>query len=579
MAVPWVSQLPSWQVDAVQFAAKMLRGSNAVDMKLDEALALDPLIPAETLFQSQQWQTALLFDFNEILDQRKTAMEPPAPVPKQEEPEPAKPDPAPPVEPPVDTPHEPEAMPHVMAEVPEEEVPSGPAALDRLKFFSLLDIPSDIASTLQGGDDHYFEQVLDWARVKVNTFVEMEIKSPTAQGKRNQVEALYKRNGGTSFFIVYDVKCRLHIKDDLLVNPWRRPTPLNSAEFKQWLAAFWLDPKVPASGPPLFRSNDVFVAMDGRSPTNSEAMQKQLTSVLKGVENMPKRLLTVLRRAYTNSEFAVGGYAAPKRKCSLNPQAPDPLENAFIVVSKEFVLKHRDSSMPTVVADNFSRGWQGMDMKSRTDHGFATVTPAVYHSLLKKTDGDETGDTTKTEEGRPLMGSDEPPAAADGAAEDEEDAKSKQTFPIAPWENSEQHSQLLVDLYKYEPAKALIKTDPRIVSIEPSVSLATACCRKHMLITMFTESERHKQAVFQSLMMRITYEIMTGRADGFVMRRRLLTRENSLSGSESQRPPLPSPSAASVEQSQDAQDSAADGVAEDVEAMLDLIDEKDDEEF
>lgn len=255
MALPWVSQLPSWQADAVQFAAKLLRGSNAVDKKLDEALAMDPLIPAETLFQSPQWQTAQLFDFKDILDQRKAAMEPPAPkleAPKQEEPEPAKPDPAPPVDT-VDNPHEPEAMPHVMAEVPEEEVPSGPAPVDRLSFFSMLDIPSDIASTLQGGDDCYFEQVLDWARVKVNTFVELEIKSPTAQGKRNQVAALYSRNGGTSLFIIYDVKCRLHIKDDLLVNPWRRPTPLNAAEFKQWLSAFWLDPKVTLSSTPICR--------------------------------------------------------------------------------------------------------------------------------------------------------------------------------------------------------------------------------------------------------------------------------------------------------------------------------------
>ncbi|CAE7650938.1 unnamed protein product [Symbiodinium sp. CCMP2592] len=288
--------------------------------------------------------------------------------------------------------------------------------------------------------------------------------------------------------------------------------------------------------------------MDGRSPTNSDAMQKHLVSVLKSVDNMP-----------------------------------NPLENAFIIVTKDFVLKHRDSSMPTVVSDNYSRGWQAMDMKSRIDHDFATVAPAVYECLMKKASvtADDSAETTNTEEGRSLMDSDEPqppPATAAGAAEDEAAAKSKQTFPIAPWENSEQHSQLLVDLYKYEPANALIKTQPRVVSIEPSISLATACCRKHICVTMFVESERHKEAVFQSLIMRISYEIMSGRADGFVMRKRLLTRENSLSGSESQRPPLPSPSAVSVDPSQEAQDSVADGSAEDVDAMLDSFKE-DEEEF
>ena len=255
---------------------------------------------------------------------------------------------------------------------------------------------------------------------------------------------------------------------------------------------------------PLFRSQDVFVAMDGRSPTNSDAICKANTGVLKAVDSMPKRLFTVLRRSYTNIEFAKGGDAAPKRKSSLHPQAPDPLENAYIIVTKEFVMPHRESPVPAVVLDNLCRGWQGMDMKSRMDHGFTMVSPSVHQSLQNADEKDNEFEV-KTEDGRSLM----PPAKGDGEdnaeagqaplqgeVQDEGgNAAKPDNVPLAPWENSELHS-----------------------------------------------AYRHKQLIWQALMLRITFEIMSGCADGFIMRSRILSRENSLTGSES-RPPLPSPTA------------------------------------
>ena len=410
-----MSQLPAWQVEALQFGAKLLRGSPAVDKQLDLVLAMDPLIPAESMFQSESWQKAKLFDFKDVLEQRRAALQP-APEPKVQEPVPI--EEVKPVEPKnPDASEEPEAMPQIMADVEsddEQRRQCVPQKIDRLASFNLLEIPTDVISTLQGGEDSYFEQVLDWARVRVNTFVDFEVKARTAAGKRQQVKELYERHGGTPFFIVYDVKCRLHVKDDLVSYPWKRPTPLNLTDFKQWLSAFWLDPKLmlvidcfhdwffqltnpheclcgrgfKCSGKlrkdkatPQFRSQDVFVAMDGRSPTNSDAISKALTGVLKAIDSMPKRLFTVLRRSYTNSEFAKGGYAAPRRKSSLHPQAPDPLENAYIVVTKEFSMPHRESSLPAVVVDNFSRGWQAMDMKTRMDHGFTMVSLSVHKSL------------------------------------------------------------------------------------------------------------------------------------------------------------------------------------------------------
>ena len=245
-SLSWVSQLPAWQVEVLQFGAKLLRGSPAVDAQLDQVLATDPLIPAEALFQSDLWQEGKLFDFRDMLEQRKAAMQPaPEPEPKVQEPEPIKE---------VqeteaknqDTSEEPEAMPQIMADVEEDEAGHKcvPQKVDRLASFNLLELPTDVVSVLQGGDDNYFEQVLDWARVRVNTFVDLEVKARNSTGRRQQVKELYERHGGTPFFIIYDVKCRLHLKDDLISHPWKRPTPLNSNDFKYWLSAFWLDPKL-----------------------------------------------------------------------------------------------------------------------------------------------------------------------------------------------------------------------------------------------------------------------------------------------------------------------------------------------
>ena len=292
------------------------------------------------------------------------------------------------------------------------------------------------------------------------------------------------------------------------------------------------------------------MAMDGRSPTNSDAICKAITGVLKAVDSMPKRLFTVLRRSYTNIEFAKGGYAAPKRKSSLHPQAPDPLENAYIIVTKEFVMPHRESPVPAVVLDNFCRGWQGMDMKSRMDHGFTMVSPSVHQSLQNADEKDNEPEV-KTEDGRSLMspakGDGEDNAEAgqaplQGEVQDEGgNAAKPDNVPLAPWENSELHSALLIDLYKGDEGVGNLR-QPRVVVLEASLSLGIAACRKHMRTTMYVVSDRHKQLIWQALMLRITFEIMSGCADGFIMRSRILSRENSLTGSES-RPPLPSPTA------------------------------------
>ena len=69
---------------------------------------------------------------------------------------------------------------------------------------------------------------------------------------------------------------------------------------------------------------------------------------------------------------------------------------------------------------------------------------------------------------------------------------------------------------------------------------------------MFLESEAHKEVLWQSCLLKVMYEILAGKADGFVMRRsRILSREGSLTGTEPPNtklslPPTPTPTDAAA---------------------------------
>ncbi|CAE7238311.1 unnamed protein product [Symbiodinium sp. CCMP2592] len=535
VSLPWLAALPSYTSEALLFGAKLLRGHAVFNELLEKAVTADPLIPAETFLLSDKWK-ADLFDYAGLLEQKKAAERPPV-----QEAEPAVAVEAPPTEP-AATESIAEIMPDVSVDV-EVEPAALPASVDRndrKACFELLVVPESIMTTLKEHDDHYFNEVKDWARIRVQTFLEFEIKEEKPAARRAQVTRLYEKHGAMPMFIIYDSKARLReMKDDLLGSPWKRPVPIAQADFKAWVTSFFMDVKAKEKLSPQMREKDLFVFADGRSPANYEVIYKLLQTTLKDVSMLPKRRFTVIRRSYTNSEFS-GGYATPRRRTGLTPQAPDPLENLFLVMPKAYDLPFRQvSTCPSVISDNFHRGWQGLDLKSEWEQNFTMVTPGTYAMLGQKSHT-ETDLETKTEQSRSLKDNDDDDDDESDVPENtpEQNLEQIQKQYLQPWDNAEVHQQLLCELYMPASGKA------HVVSLEASTSLAVACARKRWHTTMYVQNEKHRQLLSEIVTLKIMYEIMSGRADGFVMRQRILSKQASLSGSDAGRPPLPPPTPA-----------------------------------
>ena len=294
---------------------------------------------------------------------------------------------------------------------------------------------------------------------------------------------------------------------------------------------------------PLFKDDDVFLILDGRSDNNTVAINTHLRKTLKGRDNIAKRQFTVIRRAYTNQEFQADGYAAPRRRRSLNPKVPDPLENCFLVVSKSFRLPRRSSAMSSITHDNYARGWSGLRMKTSEEQQYGYVTVETYEQMASAGRSE-----AKVEDISGVLSSEE---------EREEPADDATKAPacvmVAPWESAEYDYQLLVELYGQEMDMKKI----RVVGLEAGAgALALSCLRRKQHVTMFADNQTHKDVLWQTCCLKIVSEICLGKA-GFQMNRRMLSREGSLTGQDQR---VPAPSVPTPEQPQVA--TATEGVSE-----------------
>ena len=155
---------------------------------------------------------------------------------------------------------------------------------------------------------------------------------------------------------------------------------------------------------------------------------------------------------------------------------------------------------------------------------FGRVSVALYKKMVEGVEGIEgqTEDMSGIIEG----------LQAEEDAPDQEKVEPTSIHPT-PWENSEQDYALALALYTDKKA--------RIVSLEGSTGLALACLRQQRPITVFVSTSLQKQVLFETVVCKICHEILSGRADGFLMRSRCLTRAASLTGTDTSRPLLPDP--------------------------------------
>ena len=358
---------------------------------------------------------------------------------------------------------------------------------------------------------------------------------------------------------VYDNKCILRVLDadsDLLRNPWKRTNALHKDTFQKWLHGIFVDPELNKNKSAakkdamLFRPGDVLLMFDGRSPKAHNNMTSELNKCLKGSEkslNLPARPWTVVRRMYHGQEFRSGGGLYSKRSTSLNAKSAEPLENLLVLKSKDKQAT-RDGAAESFggsghIADNNMRAWADIGMKSEESQKLTSVSFSTYTSMLgprasEPGDGKEANDETDSE------------------AENEEQPKDAGIF-ISPWESNVEDIALSYRLYRPENGQVVILTPG-------SGESALAAVRERMRAIVFCETETQKQAIFQMLLLKITFAMISGNSPGFSLGRRVLSRAASLNGQEPAPPqvqaaPPPEEVATDSEQQKAAVDDASDG--------------------
>ena len=153
------------------------------------------------------------------------------------------------------------------------------------------------------------------------------------------------------------------------------------------------------------------------------------------------------------------------------------------------------------------------------------MMPELYMEMLStgaKVAGAAEGNV---EDAGGLGDNDEDCESGDGSDAKDAAAENRRAVWCTPWESAEQDYKMMVHLLKPEGCKHVIALEGG------SGSLATHCIRYQIPITVFADSALHQDVIFQSVLLRITYEMLLGNAENFIMRRsRILKRETSLTG-------------------------------------------------
>ncbi|CAE7283149.1 unnamed protein product [Symbiodinium sp. CCMP2592] len=229
----WLGLLPAYQIDVIMFLAKVLRGHASLDEIFDHCVTQDKIVPAETALVCEKMLKSGLFDLSGLLESKKESelkAPPDAPEPPKVEEKDSEKD---------EKPEEPDKE-TILAGGCEEAPKSEPPRVNRVSWFSKLHIPQVIISVLEKHSDLYFEQVIEWAEIRVRAFMNLEVKETAVPALKEQLARI---KGGLSCLFIMDVKSRLRLPSDgILLRPFRRPVPLNQSSFRKVLHALWNDP-------------------------------------------------------------------------------------------------------------------------------------------------------------------------------------------------------------------------------------------------------------------------------------------------------------------------------------------------
>ena len=243
-ATTWLAELPAYTHDTLSFLNRLLRGHPGLDEILDEFCRRDPLVSAELVMHAGAMKK--MFDMEEMLEHRaeydKQFMNPEPVVEAGED----------------------ETAPAAQGECEEEEMPAledqdnpapeVPTRLDRAAFFPSLaplpDLVQDVLAKVE--EDLDFERVLEWAKLRVSTFVNVHVGAP--ESWRARLTGLGLPDPSKTKWILYDAKREPRLPPkDLEQYPWKRTPSMDTRDLRLFLNAVSLG--LNPSKPFLFNLN------------------------------------------------------------------------------------------------------------------------------------------------------------------------------------------------------------------------------------------------------------------------------------------------------------------------------------
>ena len=290
-----------------------------------------------------------------------------------------------------------------------------------------------------------------------------------------------------------------------------------------------------AADPGSLKSGDLVLFFDGRS---NATLMPELQKYTKSNPILRQRAIIPMRLVYHNREFSSNGHLAPRCEKAVHSRLPDPLETMYVVLHKSTVLQNRQRRYLDTPGDIRSRACANLWMKSPDESALSQVSHETAGLVFKQVlaqcapadfaDQDDFGDA-----GLP----DEDPADEIGVSQgcndvqllsQEADASSP-VLRLFPWEAPELQMREWLNLF----GRSKDDKKRRVVDFAAgSGTAATAAARECYQYLGFVHNEKQKDIVQQAIQLRIVYELILNKRDGFEQTR-FLSRERSLNGSDS----------------------------------------------
>ena len=308
----------------------------------------------------------------------------------------------------------------------------------------------------------------------------------------------------------------------------------------------------------IFRGCDIGVFLDGRSPVNQKQMTTELCRCMKPHSSVFPKLgggLITVRLLYHGREFEASGRFSLARRTCLTQTAPDPLETMLVMQPKAYTIAQR--ALPLVHSDSFSRAWTGLGLRDYSDMELTTVLDASKFFMLTDkqkaaAEAAGTGATDKQKAAAEAAGTEDIAQNSDDGDDDDAGSQPEEGAPapalskgvlLWPWASGEGcWASIYTAFHMVNPSQTWV------IDFTAGCGLAAlAAVRGRFHYIGFAATEVHVKFLRQYVLFRIVSEmVLNVDPQAWNLRRRVLCRENSLTGSSTTGSPETMPSRTSL---------------------------------